>query len=125
MKKESNHIAEIERAIKKKYGDEAIQHPRKNWDEKKEKEYIEQVKELASRERKKKEKVEKVEKDGFLIGKKLLTKSSSRTCPVCSVYSFNSKDDMFMNKYDCCCDCYINYVERNPERWKSGWRPDK
>jgi len=71
-KRDLNTIAELERAITKKYGEKAVQHPRSNWDENKEKEYLEQLKKLLEKEDKTKEKVEKVEKDGFLISKKLL-----------------------------------------------------
>ena len=41
-----DRIAAVEQAISKKYGDEAIQNPRANWDEEKEKEYLEQSKEF-------------------------------------------------------------------------------
>ena len=44
MKKDLNQIAAIEKAIKQKYGEEAIQNPKANWDETKEKEYLEQLK---------------------------------------------------------------------------------
>jgi len=44
MKKDLNQIAAIEKAIKQKYGEEAIQNPKANWDEAKEKEYLEQLK---------------------------------------------------------------------------------
>jgi len=126
MKKEKdpNLIAKIEQAIEKKYGKEAVTHPRNNWDDVKEQEYLKQIKELSKKEEIKKEKTEKVEKDGFLISKKLLTKRSNRTCPVCNTYSFNIEDDVYMNKYDCCYSCYIKYVEDREERWQSGWRPN-
>ena len=69
---------------------------------------------------------EKVEVNGVLIPKKLFTKDSqNRTCPVCNTYSFNSKDDVYMKKFECCCKCYIQWVDGREERWKTGWRPDK
>ena len=40
-RKDLNYIAKLERAIKQKYGTEAIQNPASQWDEQKEKEYIE------------------------------------------------------------------------------------
>ena len=123
-KKDPNYVAKIEQAIEKKYGKKAIEHPRNNWTEEKEKKYLEQVKELADRERQKKEKSEKVEKDGFLISKKLLTKRSNRICQTCEIYSFDIKDDTFMNKYNCCYNCFIQHVHGREERWKSGWRPN-
>ena len=123
-KKDPNYIAGLEKAIKKKYGDEAIENPAKHWDKEKEKDYIEQLKKLAEKEKQTSEKNEKVEKSGFLISKKLLNKRSERDCPVCGVYSFKSKDDLYMNKYECCWECYIQYVDGREERWKTGWRPN-
>jgi len=28
-----------------------------------------------------------------------------------------------MKKFDCCYECYIQFVDGREERWKSGWRP--
>lgn len=122
--KDPNFVAKVEQAIEKKYGKEAVENPRKHWSEEKEKKYLEETKVLSSKKRHKRNESEKVEKDGFLISKKLLTKRSNRTCPVCSIYSFDIRDDVYMNKYDCCFDCFIQYVERREERWESGWRPN-
>jgi len=88
-----------------------------------EEEYIEQSKEFYKKIQSLEEKSEKVEVDGIFIPKKLLSKKSNRTCPTCSAYSFKLKDDVFMNKYDCCFDCFIQYVDGREERWQSGWRP--
>ena len=120
-----NDVARFEKAISKKYGPEAIDNPRKYWDDEKEKSYQEQIKELAQKERQLEEKDDKVEQGGFLISKKLLTKESTRrVCPVCKTYSFKIRDDVFMNKYECCYKCYIQWVEGREERWKDGWRPE-
>ena len=66
-----------------------------------------------------------VEHNGFLISKKLISVNTNRECPVCEVYSFKREDDFFMNKYECCSACYIQWVEDREERWLKGWRPDK
>ena len=124
-KKDLNHIVKIEKAIEKKYGKEAIQHPKSGWTEEKEQEYLEQIKKLSEKNKYKFEKVEEVEKDGFLINKKLLRRRSNRVCFTCNQYSFDKKDDLYMLKYDCCWGCYIEYVEGREERWKTGWRPNK
>ena len=124
-KKDLNWIAKLEQAIEKKYGKEAVQNPKSKWDDEKEKDYLEQIKKVSDRDQEKKEKAERVNKDGFLVSKKLLRKNSNRTCPVCSQYSFDKKDDLYMLKYECCWICYIQYVEDREERWKSGWRPNK
>ena len=125
MKKDLNEIARYENAISKKYGKEAIRHPKKDWDDEKEKDYQQQVKDMYTKEAEIKEKSEKVEVDGVLISKKLINKDNNRICPVCYSYSFELRDDVYMTKFDCCFKCYIQWVERREERWKSGWRPNK
>ena len=123
MKKDLNDIAAVEKAISKKYGDETIVNPKSTWDENKEKEYIEQVKKEAKKDISNPKKAPKVELNGFLLSEKLINKQSQRTCPVCETYSFDKKDDLYMNRFDCCLKCYINFVEGREERWASGWRP--
>ena len=118
-----HYIVKVEKAIAKKYGHEAIQNPKANWNEEKEKEYLEQSKEFYKKQQALDEKSEKVEVDGIFVPKKLLNKKSERTCPVCNAYSFRIKDDTYMNKFDCCFRCYIQYVEYRRERWNTGWRP--
>ena len=124
-KKDLNRIAAVEKAIAKKYGKEAIQNPRANWDKEKEKEYLKQLKELTQKERHIQEASEKVLVNGILVSKKLLNRESARSCPVCGKYTFKVGDDVAMVKYDCCQDCYIKWVEHREERWFEGWRPDE
>ena len=124
--KDPNYIAKLERAIAKKYGDEAIQNPRNNWDDEKEKDYETQAKLLSDKERDSEVQDDMIEVDGILMARKLFTRESTkRTCPVCSEYSFKIRDDVFMNKFDCCYNCYIKYIEGREDRWKTGWRPSK
>ena len=119
-----NDIARFENAIAKKYGPEAIENPRKHWNDEKEKSYQDQIKKLAEKELAFEEKDDKVEVDGFLISKKLLNRErTKRVCPVCRAYSFKIKDDVFMKKFECCEKCYTQWVEGREERWLSGWRP--
>ena len=123
-KKDWDELVKVERAISKKYGKEAIQNPKANWSEDKEREYLSQIKNLSKKETELHEKDEKVEVNGILVPRKLLNKESNRTCPVCNTYSFNVRDDVYMNKFDCCWNCYIQWVEDREERWLSGWRPN-
>ena len=123
--KDYNQIAKFEQAIQQKYGEEAVQNPKANWSEDKEEEYLNQIKKLHSKQNKNKEDKDKVEHNGFLISKKLLNKDSERLCPTCNTYSFSIKDDVYMSKFECCFDCYIQWVEGREERWLSGWRPEK
>ena len=124
-KEDPNYIAKIEKAIEDKYGTEAIQNPKSNWSEEKEKEYLEQIKKTKQKWHKINEARDKIEVNGFFMSKKLLNKDSKRACPVCETYSFDMKDDLYMNKFKCCFGCYIQYVHGREKRWRSGWRPDK
>ena len=124
MDKDLNRIAAIEKAIKEKYGSDAIAHPRADWDDEKEQKYLEEIRKLSERKQVVAEKTDKVDNGGFFISKKLLNKETRRECPVCSVYSFDMKDDVYMNKFECCYECYIQYIDGREERWKTGWRPN-
>ena len=72
MTKDFNQIAKFEQAIQQKYGEEAIQNPKANWSEDKEREYLEQIKKLHKKQNKNNEAKDKIEHNGFLISKKLL-----------------------------------------------------
>lgn len=125
MEKDWDYIAKLEKAISQKYGSDTVQNPRSNWDDEKEKEYLEQLKKLYKKELRLKEQEEMVEVGGFLVAKKLLNRDRSKNCPICDSYLKNIKDDVYMIKYECCEMCYINYVEHREERWESGWRPNQ
>ena len=125
MSDKLNKIAKYEKAISQQYGDEAVVHPKKEWSDEKEKEYQDQLKELYHKKTRIQEQEDKVEVDGFLISKKLLNRDNNRICPVCDVYSFEIRDNIYMNKFDCCFECYIQWVENREERWESGWRPNE
>ena len=120
-KKDLNEIAKIEKAIKEKYGEEAIQNPKGSWDKEKETKYLEDLKAFYKRSVREK----KTEVVGDI---KIKTKKSAhkveRTCPVCGSYSFSQQDDLYMTKFECCFECYIQYIEGREERWKTGWRPN-
>ena len=125
-KKDPNYAAKLEKEIEKKYGKEAIENPKAGWDDNKEKEFLSDSKALYQKELQNRAKEEKTEINGILVSKRLInTKKADRSCPVCKKYSFNSSDDVYMSKFDCCFDCYILYVEDREERWLSGWRPEE
>ena len=111
--KDPDYLIKVEKAIQEKYGEEAIQNPKNNWTQEKEKEYLEQIKIIAKLEKPK----EKIEVNGVLMPKKLFKKESKRTCPVCKTYSFNTRDDLYMAKYKCCFECYVQNVEGREEKW--------
>tara|TARA_B000000609_G_C23914470_1_gene210210 strand:- start:131 stop:511 length:381 start_codon:yes stop_codon:yes gene_type:complete len=123
MKRDLNHIAKVEKAMSKKFGKESIINPKSGWDDDKERQYLENLKEFYSEESKEAE--DKINEDGFFITRNLINKEINRVCPVCDTYSFSGRDDLYMNKFECCEKCYIQWVEDREERWLEGWRPDK
>ena len=124
MKHDPDYIAGVEKAIKEKYGDETISNPKSNWDDDKEQEYLDELKKMAQKDRAAHYKKEVIDNNGILITKKLIKKDDvQRMCPVCDTYSFKTKDDVYMKKFDCCYECYIQFIDGREERWKSGWRP--
>lgn len=120
-KRDLNEIAAIEKAIREKYGDDAIRNPKSTWDKEKEQKYLKDLKKFHKTKKRPKE---TKEEDGFLIKTRKTKNTTERTCPVCGFYSFSQQDDLYMTKFDCCFGCYIKYVEGREERWKSGWRPN-
>ena len=122
--KDYNKIVAVEKAIKERYGDEAIVNPKADWDENKEKEYLKQMKELYERNNKKQTYAEKVDVDGIKISKKLLNRESLKNCPVCGAFPKKTMDDVCLVKYECCSKCYIKYVDGREDRWLKGWRPN-
>lgn len=116
MKKGVIFVENLERAIKEKYGENAVKDPRSLWSEEKEKEYLKQKEELL--EQKSTSKPQKQDKDGFLVTGKLLNIENQRTCPICDTYSFKIKDDIYLKKFECCYDCFIQHVEGREERWE-------
>ena len=123
-KKDPNYAVKVEQAITKKYGEETVQHPKKNWNDDKEKQYLSELKEFYKNQPIE-EDTDKEQVNGVFIPKKLLNKESERSCPVCNIYSFKSNDDVYMTKFDCCERCYIQWVEGREDRWNKGWRPNK
>lgn len=119
--KDFNKIAKIEKAIKDKYGEEAIKNPKSSWSKEKEEKYLAELKEFY----KKTSRKNHTEVIGDIkIKKKKSSHSVERSCPVCGSYSFSLNDDIYMIKFNCCFNCYIQYIEGREERWKSGWRPN-
>ena len=72
--KDPNRVAAIEQAIAKKYGEEAIQNPRANWTEEKEKQYLEQMSEMYKKVRHNEDSGEKIDINGIKVSKKLFRK---------------------------------------------------
>ena len=68
---------------------------------------------------------EKVDVNGIKISKKLLNRETKLICPTCQNRIKTINDDIYVNKYECCEKCFIQFVEGREERWLSGWRPNR
>ena len=71
------------------------------------------------------EESEKIEINGFLMPKKLLNREVVNNCTTCGKKLKTVRDDIYMNKYDCCESCFIEHIEGREQRWLDGWRPNQ
>ena len=46
-------------------------------------------------------------------------------CTICEYPLVTSADFEKDDKYHCCNDCYLKFVESRKIEWKNGWRPKK
>lgn len=123
MKKDYDHIAAVEKAIAEKYGKDAAQDIRGGWGEEKEKEYLSQIKNINKYKTTQEKHTTEIAENTF-ISEKVIRRKDDRQCPVCKTYSFSMKDDLYMNRFSCCYECYVDFVVEREDRWKDGWRPD-
>lgn len=121
--KDMDYLAKLERAIAQKYGDIATINPRSGWNNDKEAEYSELLKDKLKLEAQIDSAKHSLDLDGVLIQKRLLNIEQKRECEYCNSYSFNRDDDVYFSKYGTCHKCYVKYIEDREDRWKNGWRP--
>ena len=103
-----DQVAALEKAIREKYGEEAITNPKGSWNPEKEQEYIEEVKKAYQKEIAERE---KLEIDGVLVDKKLINKVIDRSCKYCNSLSFKRNDDLYLTKFGSCFKCYVLKIE--------------
>ena len=123
MKRDLTFVAGLEKEIAKKYGTEAIQNPKGNWTEENQGEYEAQAKKVFEREFSHQEDNEKELVNGIYVSKKLI-KKNNLSCGVCHKYHLSLKDEVLVQKFDCCYACYVQHVEHREQRWRDGWRPN-
>ena len=122
-RKDPNYIAAVEKAIVEKYGKNTVQDFRNEWEEIKEKEYLKQLKSMVSKKDKNLDAKRQLIVGDVKINQRHTKQKQDRTCPVCKTYSFSRKDDLYMNRFKCCYDCYVDFVEYREEAWRNGDRP--
>jgi hypothetical protein len=105
-------IAALESAIKRRYGDKAIQNPIRGWSEEKEQTFKQQ---LANRVQKDREYLKSQNREqtaigeGVLIANKLLTRESNQPCDVCGRYVLDARDVLYYYKHNMCFRCYVKH----------------
>ncbi len=123
MKKDLNYIAAVEKAIAEKYGKEATNNFRYRWSPALEQEYLKQLRDASKKRYKKRPKEVDAVADDTLVTKRNRVANTKRSCPVCKTYSFSGRDDLYMNRYECCYRCYVDFVAPDEDKWKKGDRP--
>ena len=124
-KKDPNYIAAVEKAITEKYGKDTVQDFRNTWEEEKEKDYINQLRDMRTKRDNLSATKEEIVVGDIKITKRRKRQKEDRTCPVCKTYSFSRRDDLYMNRFDCCYECYVDFIEFRESAWKNGERPTK
>ena len=99
-KKDPNYLAAVEKAIAEKYGKDTVQDFRNEWAEDKEKEYLNQLKDMRVKKDKLLTTKEEIVLGDVKITKRRTKQKADRTCPVCKTYSFSRKDDLYMNRFN-------------------------
>lgn len=122
-KKDLNYIAALEKSIENKYGTETVENPAKHWSPEKEKQYLSDLKELADKQKKYGQDDDLENVNGILVSRKLLNKEAVYNCLQCKKKLKTVDDEVFFAKFECCYNCYIQYVDGREQRWLEGWRP--
>jgi hypothetical protein len=123
--KDYDYLASVEKAIAEKYGKDTVQDFRSSWEEDREKEYLEQLKDRREKGYKKQYKKTVSLDENTIIHERPIEVTIDRSCPVCKTYSFSGKDDLYMNRFKSCYRCYIDFIQDREDRWRDGWRPNK
>ena len=123
-KADPDYIAALEKAIEKKYGAIATENPAKHWSSEKEKKYLDDLKEFVRKQEKHEQHHDLENVDGVLVSRKLLNKEAISNCLQCKKKLKTLDDEVFLAKFECCYNCYIQYVEGREQRWLEGWRPE-
>ena len=123
LKRDTNYIAAVEKAITEKYGQNTAQDFRNEWADEKEKEYLRQLAELQEKRDRTLQDKEEIVIGDIKITKRRTRQKENRCCPVCKTYSFSKRDDLYMNRFESCHGCYLDFIEYREEAWGNGERP--
>lgn len=112
--KDLNKIAKIEQAISKKYGKDAIQNPKANWTELKEKQYKVDVKKFYDR-------------TLTNLKKEYKARLQDECCAICGkdYFFFKLLDESSFTKWSACYNCFIEKIQGREAEWAKKIAKDK
>ena len=50
---------------------------------------------------------------------------SPKDCEICGLAFRHQEDYAEHERYGCCIDCSLHFMQPNRKKWKNGWRPSK
>lgn len=106
---------QVEKEMVKKYGECILQDPEVFWDPQKEQRYRADIKKIKQEESLVVE--TEVAKEVFIQNKLLI--NSKRLCFICDKNFFGYFDELYLNKFECCFKCYVQYVEGREDKWET------
>lgn len=110
-----NEKERLEKAIREKFGDEAVQNLKSGWDSTKERTYKEQVAKIEYNDP---NDYNEEHRDNFTIKSKI-DNHTSKNCTICEKYIYKKNDFYSYLKFNTCEHCYIQYIEGREEKWLS------
>lgn len=112
MREQDQHDNQLLVEIEKKFGSITTQEPLKNWNDNKERDFQNQIKQKQKEKYLRDKERQKIEKDGILIPKDHVEhpKSELSSCSSCQMkYSVSFKDQVYIKKFGICYKCYIKH----------------
>lgn len=108
-----NEKERLEKAIREKFGEEAVQNLKNGWNLEKEKNYKEQVAKVQYREQ---SDYNEEHRENFIIKSKIKNHITKK-CIVCEHYIYKKNDFYSYLKFNTCEHCYIQYIEGREDKW--------
>lgn len=91
------------KAIIERWGVKVAENLKERWSPVKEREYLEQLREVLEC----RPCEDRVVENGISFPKKLFKRDKQQTCSSCGIYSLKMRDALYLNKFGTCQKCYI------------------
>lgn len=111
--KKKDNADKIVSAIKEKYGPDVDIAPREEWDQEKERRYLEDLKKIKDC-----EDLEEVDEGEYKTIKRIIETDKNNVCHKCGKYGLKRNDDVYLGKYGFCAECYIKFYQGSAAWWE-------